>query len=209
MRTTVRVAVGTALVLAAVLAMGALTRVPFRASPDQAELRLAWRFRVPRVEHCREPTEEELEQLPVHMRQDEICEGRPVAYQLTVRVNGQLRHRSEVQASGARGDRPLYVFEALPLPPGAHRIQVVFQREDLNGDPDQGAVEAEALPGEAETQTRERARVEAAGEHARGGRRAPVARRLVLDRRLRVEAHDVILVTYDPESGSLEILQAG
>lgn len=185
-----RVLAGGTLVLAAGLAMGALTRVPFPASPDRAELRLAWRLRVPRVEHCRTPTPEELAELPVHMRQTEICEGRPGRYRLEVAVDGRIAHRSTVEAAGVRGDRPLYVFQALPLEPGAHRLRVTFERTDLAGD--------SAAPGAGASS--------AAGEiQAPGGPGSDVPDRLVLDRRVRAGTHDVLLVTYDPDARALEL----
>lgn len=182
-----RTVVGAALVMAAVLAMGALTRLPFPASPDRAELRLAWRLAVPRVEHCRTPSPEELEQLPVHMRQAEICEGRAASYRLEVRVDGEVRHTSTVEAAGARSDRPLYVFEALPLEPGDHRIRVVFERTDLAEDSSAAVPDATA-----------------AGSALTDGP-GPAAHRLVLDRRVRAGTHDVLLVTYDPGARALEL----
>ena len=130
MSRVVRGAVGGLLVAASIVAMGALTRYDYRVGTDAAELRLAWRTPVPRVVECREPTEAELQELPIHMRQDEICEGRAVGYQLEVRVDGQLRHRSLEAAAGARGDRPMHVFEALTLEPGARRVRVGFERAD-------------------------------------------------------------------------------
>lgn len=165
----VRALVGVALVAASIAGLGALTRWDWRAGADTAELRLAWRTPVPRVVECREPTAEELEELPIHMRQEEICEQRPVSYGLEVRVDGELRHRSVEAAAGARGDRPVHVFEALALEPGERHVRVVFERADPAGE----------------------AADSAAGD---GG---PVPVRLVLDRRLEVGVRDVLLVTYD------------
>lgn len=130
MRRASRVAIGAALAVAAVVAMGGLSRLQHTAEPERAELRLAWRTAVPRVVECREPTEEELRELPVHMRQDEICEGRAVRYRLEVRVDGELRHASTEGAAGVRGDRPLHVFEELPLEPGTRHVRIVFERAD-------------------------------------------------------------------------------
>jgi hypothetical protein len=141
----VRAAVGAGLLLAVIVVMGSLTRAPFRATPGRAELRLAWRFRVPQTEQCRRPTSEELAELPVHMRQEEICERREGRYRLEVAVDGQIAHRSTVEAAGARGDRPIYVFEAVPLEPGAHRIRVVFERLDPAADTGSAAPDRLAL----------------------------------------------------------------
>lgn len=200
MRRGARIAVGSVVVLGVVLALGALTRLDYPATADRSELRLAWRFRVPRAEHCRRPTAEELESLPVHMRQAEICEARPASYRLEVRVDDELRHRSTVEASGARGDRPLYVFQALPLEPGDHRLRVTFERADPSGgdgEPGEGEAGGDAASG-AGGET-------GAGDLPAPGHAAPVPDRLVLDRRVRAAVHEALLVTYDPEARMLVV----
>lgn len=143
MSRAVRIGIGSALVLAAVVATGALTRFDYRTGGSAGELRLAWRMAVPRVVECRTPTPEELAELPVHMRQEEICEGRPVSYRLEVRVDGELRHRHTVRAEGARADRPMQVFETLTLEPGARDVRVVFERAD---EGDASSSESTSLP---------------------------------------------------------------
>jgi hypothetical protein len=121
------VAVGLAAVGA--LALGALTRAPYTVEDSaDAELRLTWRARASQVEECRRLTEAEQEALPVHMRREVICEGRVASYRLEVRVDGEIRHGSTIRGAGARGDRPLYVFDAIRLPPGRHEVDVVFER---------------------------------------------------------------------------------
>lgn len=198
-----RIGLGTLLVALGVVALGVLTRVQYAAVPDRAELRLAWRALAPRVEECRRLTPEEQEELPIHMRQDEICEGRLVSYRLTVAVDGAVRYRSTVEAAGARGDRPLYVFEALPLEPGPHDIRVVFERTDgAAGDDDDRA----ATGPEAESAAGGRGDASSPGTGAGSGSTVPD--RLVLDRRVRVERHDVVLVGYDADARKL-VLQGG
>ena len=141
-----RLLVAAGLAVVGVWAMGALTRVEYRATPpDRAELRLAWRARVARVEECRRLSEAEQAELPAHMRREEVCEGRVASYELRVEVDGSVRHRSVVEGAGARGDRPLYVFEATPLEPGRHRVRVTFERVDGG---------RAALPGESEVPDR-------------------------------------------------------
>jgi len=128
--------------LATTLAIGALSRGPY--TPDRADnaiVRLAWRARGERVEQCRRLTEEELERLPAHMRQEEQCEGRILPYRLQVRVDGAGVLDELVHAAGARHDRPLYVYDEVPLEPGTHAIVVTFTRE---GNVPPGAREEEA-----------------------------------------------------------------
>lgn len=126
----VRAVVGGLLVAGVVVAIGGLTRYGYRAEPERGELRLAWRTSVPRIVECRTPTAEEQADLPVHMRQDEICEGRSVRYRLEVRVDGEVVRQASEAGAGARGDRPLHVFEEIPLEPGVRHIEVVFERAD-------------------------------------------------------------------------------
>lgn len=118
---------------AMVLAIGALSRVPYEADGSaEALIRLAWRARGTRVEDCRTPTLEELHALPVHMRRDRICEGRVLPYRLEVRIDERPVLDQLVRAHGARADRPLYVYAELPVAPGRHSVNVRFVRQ--NGD---------------------------------------------------------------------------
>lgn len=121
-RTVVRVVVS-GLVLALV---GAGTRVPFRTDGEEARLRLSWRVRGIRIEDCRRLSAEELERLPVHMRREEVCEGRIAPYRLRVSVDGIEVENARVVPSGAREDRPLYVFREYPLTPGTREVEVSF-----------------------------------------------------------------------------------
>jgi hypothetical protein len=131
-RAPVRVGLGVALAVGFALGLGALTRVPYSPVPgDEAELRLTWRARAAPAEECRRLTEAEQEALPVHMRREVVCEGRVASYALEVVVDGVVTHQRVVEGAGARGDRPLYVYDALRLAPGHHDVHVVFER--VNG----------------------------------------------------------------------------
>ena len=80
-----------------------------------------------------EPTPEELAALPPHMRMKEICERRHAPFRLVVRLDGETVRDELRKPSGAAGDRPLYVFEDIPVPPGPHRIEVEFREESEGG----------------------------------------------------------------------------
>lgn len=181
MKRSVRLALGLGLAVASMAALGALTRFAYTAEPrDEAELRLTWRARAPLVEECRQLTESERDALPVHMRRDEICEGRVASYRLDVVVDGEVRHRSTVRGAGARGDRPLYVNDSMRLRPGSHEVVVIFERADV-------AVGTTT-----------------AGPDARAG---AVPDRLMLERRIELAAGDVALVTYDATERRLVLRQ--
>jgi hypothetical protein len=166
-----RLTVGVVLALASTLVLAALTRVPYTAEPgDTAELRLTWRARAAPEQECRRLTAAEQESLPVHMRRAEVCEGRVASYRLEVIVDGEVRRRSTVRGAGARGDRPLYVYDAIRLAPGRHEVHVRFERIGAEGGEAAG-------DGEART----------------GG----VPDRLELSARLDLGPREVALVTYD------------
>ena len=113
------------LIIAASLA--AVSRVPWRPNPeDSAQLVLSWRGVSESRDLCREPTEEDLEGLPTHMRPDRICEEQLSAFRLTLSVDGEMLVDRTIEPSGARGDRPLYVFERRAITPGVHRLEVGF-----------------------------------------------------------------------------------
>jgi hypothetical protein len=136
--------------LAAVLAavatvfLGWLSQVPYEpGKPGDAMIRLSWRARGARVEECRPLTEEELERIPRHMQREEICEGSVLPYRLRVVLNDQQAVDEVVRAAGARGDRPLFVLQELPVPSGTHHLVVEFTRQ---GEPT--ADDEPATPGQ-------------------------------------------------------------
>lgn len=138
-------AVGAALILAW------LSQAPYAAeAANDGLIRLSWRARGERVQECRRLSEEEQAQLPPHMRQPEICEGRVAPYLLSVELDGAPALLDTVRASGARQDRPLYVFRDLPVAPGTHRVSVRFSRLDADSSqPPAG----EAAPRKSELKT--------------------------------------------------------
>jgi len=111
----------------AALAIAALSRAP--ASPlesSQPLVRLSWRVLGVRVEECRPRTEEELAALAAHMRTPQVCTGGVADYVLRVSIDGAETVRDTVRPSGARRDRPTYVFRDLPVEQGRHQVQVAF-----------------------------------------------------------------------------------
>lgn len=105
----------------------ALSRIPTAFSlPDDALLRLSWKMKGITAQACRTRTPEELEKLPVHMRDPRACIGHIASYHLGVRVDGVLALDDTVAPAGARGDRPLTLLRDLPLKPGSHRVAVAF-----------------------------------------------------------------------------------
>jgi hypothetical protein len=123
--------------LALVAGLVAASQAPWRASSDgEAGIRLSWRTVSQPVSECRTPTPEELEKLPPHMRMQQICERQHVPFRLRVAVDGERVRDVLLKPPGARGDRPLHVYEELRVRPGVHRIEVSFEEER---EPESGA----------------------------------------------------------------------
>jgi hypothetical protein len=180
MNRTVRRVLGCVVAVGVTVAIAALSRVPYvHARDDSAVLRLAWRTPGDFVHACRRPTQEELERLPVHMRREEICEGRMLPRRLVVRLNGEVALEETVEAPGARGDRPLSVFRELPLPAGAYDLEVSW-----------------VTVGEVPPRT-----------DGRPG--SPVPAHMAVRTGLRLESRDVALVTFDPDRRALVALGRG
>lgn len=118
-----------AAVLAVVFTLGtaALSRLPVRFShTETAMLRLSWKINGVTVEACRERTPEEMEALPVHMRNPRACIGGIAPYVLDVTLDGTALPPDTVRARGARSDRPLFVLQDLRVRPGRHDVSVRF-----------------------------------------------------------------------------------
>jgi hypothetical protein len=129
--------------VALVASMGALSRLPYSASDEgETALRLSWRFRGEEAASCRRPTEAELEELPAHMRNPDACSGTLPSFELRVEIDGETKVARMVRPSGARGDRPVFVYHELRLSPGIHRVAVRFGPADAPEPPTEVAIRA-------------------------------------------------------------------
>lgn len=115
---------------AGLLVLAAASQVPYaHEAADGAELRLSWRARSAQVEACRRRSAEELARLPVHMRQELVCERGVAPYRLVVAIDADTVVDRVITAAGARRDRPLFVYETIPRAPGTYRLTVAFTRQ--------------------------------------------------------------------------------
>jgi len=181
MSRNLRRAAGVALALAVTISIAALSRLPYTAAADaeHALIRLSWRTPGAYVEECRRLSAEELERLPAHMRREEVCEGRVLPYRLHVLINGRVVYDELVRPSGAREDRPLYVYRDLPVRAGDYSVEIAWEREDV----------AVAEPPTSQPSG-------ASADRARSGPTAtPESLRLAT--RLALERGDIALLTYD------------
>lgn len=169
-----------------------LSRAPMAAEQgDHAVLRLTWSARPERIEICRTPSAEELAEIPAHMRQTRICEGRAARYLLVVTADGMPVLEDTLTGGGARADRLVYLLREIPFAPGAHRIRVsqeILDAPEIEA-PGEGS---DTLPAMAlDRETRER-------QEAVRRRREAVPRALAWEGMIEFGSRQVVLVTYDP-----------
>ena len=130
-RSALRLGLAVIVSVGAALALALVSAAPLRvnASPD-ARLRVAFSARPERIEHCRTLSADELANVPQHMRQAVVCEGRAATYRLEVRRDDSLLVSALLHGGGLRHDRRLYVLRELPVPSGRATIDVRLVRTD-------------------------------------------------------------------------------
>jgi hypothetical protein len=181
----------------ALAALVGLSRAPYRiADGTEALLRLSWSGRPERVERCRELTDQELANVPAHMRQRVQCEGHPARYVVRVTRNAKPLSIDTVTGGGLRGDRSIHMLREYRLPAGAHTLAVEIARLDtVRADSDDDEHEdrgrTEHDEGRLDRDSRER-------DERRRQRQERLPARLALDTTVRLAPGAVLLVSYDP-----------
>ena len=163
-----------------VFLVAALSRVALAGEKGNgAILRLSWQARAERIETCRHATAEELANLPPHMRQEVICDRGLTPYRLTLRLDQREVLSRVFQGKGARQDRPISVYEEVPIPPGTHLFEVRFEQ-----------VQADSL----------------AATSSAAPRPGDFPRVLTFQQSIALGARDIALVTYDAERRSFVLM---
>ncbi|MBT3498535.1 MAG: hypothetical protein HOD00_02165 [Gemmatimonadales bacterium] len=104
-----------------------MSRAPFEFGADgEALIRLSWRVDGVTVEACRTLSEEELADLPIHMRNPDACIGQMAPFVFRATLSGVALVNDTLSPGGARGDRPIYVLRDLSVAPGRHDLTVHF-----------------------------------------------------------------------------------
>jgi len=189
---------------AALFLMARASAAPLPYHPaGTARLRLSWSARPERIETCRALSQEELEREEEHMRQRVVCDGHFTTYNLRVEADGRLLSESVVRGAGLRHDRPVYLLRDFDLSSGLHHVRLSFtRRERTDGDaavavaPASAAVDTGIFAGRAEREVVERAR----------RARAAIPALLLLDTTLAFAPERVIVVTFNPDRRTLEVL---
>lgn len=193
---------GAALAVALLAALGLRRATAFELiSPTAGAslVRLSWTARPERVERCRRLTDDELAQLPAHMRLRVECEGTFARYHLTVRIDGALVASDTIRGSGLRHDRPMHVFSEIAVTPGSRRLVVALAR--IDSLPTDSAA-AGALAGQ-EADTLLGAREGREMDERRRRTAEAIPSLLRLDTTLTLATGAVVLVTWDPGSRQL------
>ena len=107
-----------------------LSQIPTVFSDDSGILRLSWRLTGQNIKICEDRTEDQLNNIPAHMRTQQICVQKPIDYQLLVSINGESKISEVIKAGGLHGDRPIYVNHDIKLPNGNHQVQIHFEPLD-------------------------------------------------------------------------------
>ena len=175
--------------------VGFLARAPYTPpGSDSGVLRLSWRLIPDRTEHCRRLSQEELEKLPVHMRNPTVCERESADYQLIVQVGDAAPDTTRFLPKGAHGDRPIFVLQERGLEPGVHRVLVWFARESGEREHDREEQE-ERRHGRKEQEERRRQRDELVERHE--------GRTLWIDTNVSARSGMIELITLDPAARKL------
>lgn len=175
--------------------------IPWRdRSADAAHVRLSWSARPERVEHCRRLRDDELAQLPAHMRLRVQCDGVLARYLLAVRVDDTVVASDTLRGGGLRHDRPIHVYREVTVPPGPRRIRIDVTRLDsalTTGGDSPTATESDTLLGSRASRE--------ADERSRRAKEAMPAR-LAVDTSLQLLAGNVVLVIYDEPNRRLDVV---
>ncbi|HEY0972817.1 MAG TPA: hypothetical protein VGE02_17745 [Gemmatimonadales bacterium] len=204
---------GAAVAAAAVLGLTVASHVPVSVYPsDDSMLRVAFSARPERVERCRTMSDEELAEIPAHMRQRVVCEGFTARYRLQVLREGRVLATADVRGGGLRHDRQLYVLRELPVPSGRAAFEIRLTRVDsaLTGGTereDGGGPASAPAGGVALAPATERERREVDERSRRVADEVPPE--LVWRETVTLEPREVLLVTYDRADRRLRAVRGG
>ncbi len=202
---------GVAVAVAVIVATAAASHTSLTVHGDDASmLRVALSARPERVENCRTLSDEELAELPQHMRQRVVCDGVTARYNFQVLRDDVLLASAEVRGGGLRHDRQLYLFRELSLPPGTAMLEVRLTRID-SGTPASSSVSDSSAARVGDDDSRE-----SQASDGRDQREVDEHRRRVEDEvpasllfreTVTLQPREVVLVTYDRDQKRLLLVR--
>lgn len=199
-------ALGVAVAILGALALRWSSVVPSGTGASGArssQVRLSLGARPERVERCRERSDDELAQLPAHMRLRTACEGYAARYLLRLTLNGQLVAMDTLRGGGMRHDRPLHVFRERDVAPGRQHLLVEVTRlDDGLAPPVADSADARGL---ATPDTLLGGRADRERDERRRRVADAMPSRLTLDTAVTLAPGRVVLVTFDQVARRLTI----
>jgi ferredoxin len=117
--------------VASVILLGTVAwfnQAPLGTSPMHSVLRVVGRLPGQTKLNCKTPSEKELEKLPMHMRQKEICEQNPISYNLQIAVNGKIEFKKDLAGQSIRSDIPIFINEQIELTSEKHNVIIEVKR---------------------------------------------------------------------------------
>lgn len=118
-------AIGVGLVLALSMAatIGAVSLGPWwTAAPPDPQLVVSLKHPGQIGEDCRQVSAEEKAAMPIHMRQDEVCERRRADVRVQLEVDGAVVLDAVYEPAGIWGDGNSIAIERVLMTPGEHRL---------------------------------------------------------------------------------------
>lgn len=97
-------------------------------SPDQAEIKLAFKHAGQPVEPCVKRTRAELMKLPPNMRRTQKCTRERSPLEMEIIINGEMFAKKTAQPGGVHQDMAVYVYEKFPVPSG--ELDLIFRMSD-------------------------------------------------------------------------------
>lgn len=204
-----RGALGAVAAAIVVIATAAASHTPLTVHRDDASmLRVALSARPERVENCRTLGDEELAELPQHMRQRVVCDGVTARYNFEVLRDDVLLASAEVRGGGFRHDRQLYLFREVSLPPGRATLEVRLTRIESGASANTGdtsAARARADDGRQSLATDDRDQREVDEHRRRVEDEVPAS--LLFRETVTLQPREVVLVTYDRDQKRLLLVR--
>jgi hypothetical protein len=93
-------------------------------APGQAQIKLSFMHVGARVEECRRRSQEELAELPRHLRRPLDCVRERVPVVVDITLNGESLYYRALPATGLRHDGPARGHATFRVPAGEYRIAV-------------------------------------------------------------------------------------
>lgn len=102
------------------------TFTPWAAPARKTELVVSFKHPGQSGQHCRMLSEEEKAALPIHMRQDRVCERERANVRLRILVDGRIKHQKAYEPRGLSADGNSVAIARVAVEPGAHVVEVAI-----------------------------------------------------------------------------------